>query len=162
MLIPFSTLPDDARLWVFASYRPLTPAEIGLTERFLTNFLQSWQAHGADVEAGFELQYDQFLLIGSTNAMADPSGCSIDAMTRAVRELGQNLGVNFMPSGNIFFRSNGAIAVVDRLTFKELARAGKVSHDTTVFNTMVTSLKDLKAGQWETQAGESWHASLLR
>jgi hypothetical protein len=162
MLTPFTELPDDARLWIFAADRELTDTEMGTVRHSMSEFLAAWRAHGSDVEAGFDLQHRQFLLIGSTNALADPSGCSIDAMTRAIRELGQSLGVNFMPSGNIFFRENGHIAVVDRLTFKSLARNGKVDQNTKVYNTMITSVQDLKSGKWEVRAADSWHASLLR
>jgi hypothetical protein len=161
MLQSFSNLPRDSRLWVFASDRELSPEESKTVNDTLVEFLKGWKAHGAAVEAGFELQHNRFLLIASSNAMADPSGCSIDNMTRSVRELGQKLGINFMPGANIFYKTNGHVEVADRPTFKELAKKGLVGEDTTVYNTMLTSVEDLQSGKWELPAGQSWHKQLL-
>jgi hypothetical protein len=161
MLKPFHTLPPSSRLWIFAADRMLSPSEIATANAYMTNFLTSWKAHGADVEAGFELQHSRFLLVASTNAMADPSGCSIDAMTRAVRELGQQLGVNFMPGANIYYMSGSAVEAVDRPTFKQLAKQGTIGDQTTVFNTMVTSIEEMQSGKWQLPAGESWHRQLI-
>lgn len=161
MLIPFYTLPKDSRLWIFAANRRLTAEESQFVTSSMTEFLTTWKAHGAAVEAGFELQHDQFLLIGSTNAMADPSGCSIDAMTRAVRELAQKLGVNFMPGANIFYLSGSGVEMVDRPTFKQLAKQGAVNQETTVFNTMLTSVEEFTSGKWQLPARDSWHVTLI-
>lgn len=161
MLQSFTNLPQDSRLWVFASDRRLSAEESKSVHESLTQFLKDWEAHGAAVEAGFELQHDRFLLIASSNAMADPSGCSIDNMTRTVRELGQKLGVNFMPGANIYYKTNGHVEVADRPTFKDLVRKGIVGEHTTVYNTMLTSVEDLRSGKWELPASQSWHKQLL-
>ena len=161
MLKSFSDLPADSRLWIFASDRELTGADAETIRTTMTEFLTGWKAHGAAVEAGFEVQHDRFLLIASSDAMADPSGCSIDDMTRNVRQLGEKLGINFMPGAQVFYRTNGKVESADRPTFKQLAKQGAINGGTTVYNTMVTSMTDLTAGKWELPAGESWHKQLL-
>jgi hypothetical protein len=161
MLQSFPNLPGDSRLWIFAANRQLTPDEAQTVNSTMTEFLKGWKAHGAAVEAGFELQHNRFLLIASSNAMADPSGCSIDDMTRTVRQLGEKLGVSFMPGANIFYQANGSVQMTDRPTFKDLAKRGIVGQDTTVFNTNLTSVEELQSGKWELRAGESWHKQLL-
>lgn len=160
MLVPFQNLPDDARLWVFASERPLSSDEVAALRQDLASFLTDWKAHGAAVEAGFEIQDDHFVLIASTNAMADPSGCSIDAMTRFVREHGQKIGVNFMPGGRVYFRQGDKVNVADRPSFKALALTGAVNAETRVFDTMLTSVAAYRES-WEAPAGSTWHASML-
>ncbi len=161
MLQSFSDLSPDSRLWVFASDRDLTSDEVQTIDSRMTEFLKGWKAHGAAVEAGFELQHNRFLLIASSNAMADPSGCSIDDMTRNVRELGQKLGLSFMPGANIFYRAEDAVQMTDRSTFKDLAKKGLVGQATTVFNTNLTTVEELQSGKWQLPAGESWHRQLL-
>ena len=161
MLKSFSDLSPESRLWIFASDRELSVADAQIVRDTMTQFLTTWKAHGAAVEAGFELQQNRFLLIASSDAMADPSGCSIDDMTRNVRQLGEKLGVNFMPGANVFYRTNGKVEVADRPTFKQLAKQGTINEGTTVYNTMITSLADLQAGKWELLAGESWHKQLI-
>jgi hypothetical protein len=161
MLKSFPNLPGDSRLWIFAANRELTPHEAQNVTATMTEFLHGWKAHGAAVEAGFELQHNRFLLIASSNAMADPSGCSIDNMTRTVRELGQKLGVNFMPGANIFYQANDSVQMADRPTFKDLAKKGLVGQETTVFNTNLTSVEELQSGKWQLPAKESWHSQLL-
>lgn len=161
MLQSFPNLPGDSRLWIFAADRQLTPEEVQVVNAAMTEFVKGWKAHGAALEAGFELQHDRFLLIASSNAMADPSGCSIDDMTRTVRDLGQKLGVSFMPGANVFYQAEDAVRMADRATFKELAKKGLVGQNTTVFNTNLTSVSDLQSGKWQVAAKESWHKQLL-
>ena len=60
--IPFDQLPSDARLWIFAAERPLSPSE---KERVLEEtdaFINQWMAHGVPLTAGRDLRHEQFVL----------------------------------------------------------------------------------------------------
>jgi len=155
--IPFSDLPGDARLWVFPADRPLQEWE---EERFLSRvdaFLDQWNAHGSPLEAGREWLFGRFLLVGVDESNAPPSGCSIDAMARVLKESGAELGVNFLDHGSVWFRQDGAVRRATRSEFQALADAGEVDSDTPVFDHSVTRLSSLSEGEWEKPAGASWH-----
>src|SRR6187431_3228924 len=85
--LPFSTLSNNSRIWIFSSDRELSPAESEMLMAEVGSFLQSWTAHKVETLASAELRYNRFLIIGADEDVAKPGGCSIDEMTRRVRML---------------------------------------------------------------------------
>ncbi|MGE3801000.1 MAG: hypothetical protein AB7H80_08275 [Candidatus Kapaibacterium sp.] len=157
-LTNFNQLPDHARLWAFTSGQKLSEDQQQLVEATVREFLDGWAAHGADLTAGAEIVHDRFLLVGVDQDLTAPSGCSIDAMTRFLRDFGNKIGVDFLDSPNCSFRIGEEITSVDRATFRKLAEEGKVDSDTTVFDLTVPTVGDLRAGKFETSADKTWYA----
>ena len=64
MIVEFENLPDDSRIWIYQSSRKLSDQEVEIILPRLTQFLEQWTAHGTDLEAGFEIKYNRFIVIG--------------------------------------------------------------------------------------------------
>lgn len=157
MLVDFSQLPPDARLWIFAAARPLTAGEQQQLLDSVDAFLAEWKAHGHPLAAGRDVRYGQFLFVAVDESAAGASGCSIDAMTRVLAALERDLGVELTNHGPVLYRDGGGVNRVDRAVFATLAREGAVSSDTIVFDNTLTRLSELQAGRWELPARDSWH-----
>lgn len=155
--VPFAQLPDHARLWVFASARPLTPDESGRLLAAVDAFLDTWHAHQAPLTSARDWRHDRFLLVGVDEQSAGVSGCSIDALVRTMKALGHDLGVNLLDHGAVFYREGDQVRRLDRDAFAEAAGAGEVSPQTTVFDNTVGTVGQLRAGGWERAAATSWH-----
>jgi hypothetical protein len=155
--VALDVLPDHARVWVFAAQRPLQPDEQAALLADVDAFLEGWAAHGAPLRCARDFRYDRFLIVAVDEAAAGVSGCSIDALTRQLRQHEQRLGVTLMDNGPVLYRSPGGIERASRAAFGDLADAGAVSPDTIVFNNTVPDLGALRSGKWETRAGDSWH-----
>ena len=119
--IPFDTLPDSSRLWIFASDRKLSVAETDMLLREMQSFCNSWLAHQQPVTGSCKMMYDQFLFIAADEA-ASPSGCSTDEMMRRVRMLGETHGVEFFGMPRVQYRDNGTIKTTSRIEFDSLAK----------------------------------------
>jgi hypothetical protein len=156
MRVPFTTLPADARLWIFAAERPLAPAEQERLLAAVDGFIDQWKAHGHALAAARDLRYGQFLLLGVDESQEGASGCSIDSMTRTLATLEQQLGVELLNHAPVLYRTPDGVARAARPTFVERARAGEVTPSTIVFNNTLTRVGEL-ADQWEVPAGTSWH-----
>jgi hypothetical protein len=157
-MIPFDTLPDDARLWVFPAREPITGRDASRLLERVDTFLADWQAHGHPLTVGRDWRDDRFLLVAVDERSEPPSGCSIDAFVRVLKALEDDLGLDLTDHGRVFYRAaDGAIASLRRPDFAALARAGDVSPDTTVFDTTVTRLSDLRGSRFELPAREAWH-----
>jgi hypothetical protein len=161
MLTDLSTLPDHSRLWIFAADRKLSQGEATELMKTVDEFLESWKAHGAPVAAATELKYQQFLVIAANPDVTAPSGCSIDALTRSLQQIGAQHNVNLMNSGQVYFENDGEISWATRPQFKQLAREGRVSLATQVFDNSLTTLSDFRSGKWHLPAERSWHRGLI-
>jgi hypothetical protein len=155
----FDALPADARLWIFAAERDLTPHERDHLLGAVDVFLDRWQAHAHPLTSARELRHDRFLLIAVDEAAAGASGCSIDALVRDIKRVESTLGLALVDHGPVLFRDGDTIARVPRDEFSALARAGSVTPQTVVFNNTLTRVGDVRAGRWEVPASQSWHAA---
>lgn len=156
-----SPLPDDARLWIFGSDRPLTDEEEELLLERVDHFLEAWKAHGRPLAARRWWAYGRFLLVGVDESVAPPTGCSIDALGRTLREVEEVTGLHLMEKADVWFRHGGAIHQVGRASFREAAAQGEVDGDTIVFDPALTRVGELRSGRWERPVSGGWHARLL-
>jgi hypothetical protein len=156
MRIPFSSLPPDARLWIFAAERRLSPDEQDRLLGVVDEFLDQWKAHGHPLSAARDLRYGQFLLVAVDESQEGASGCSIDAMTRSLTELERHLRVELINHAPVLYRTSDGIARTTRPVFGERVKAGEITPETIVFNNTLTRVGDL-AERWEVPASASWH-----
>lgn len=119
------------------------------------SFLDGWAAHGVPLRSGRTLVDDHFLLVGVDVDVELPSGCSIDALTGRLREIGKQLGLSIVDHAPVWYQDDSGIRCVPRPTFKKLAADGVVDSRTTVFDTSLTRVGDV-AGL-RVPASESWH-----
>ncbi len=161
-LVSFDALPDDARLWCFgASRAPEAEHKQHLVDS-MGHFVARWTAHREDLRAGFAWVHERFLLVGVDESRAGASGCSIDALTGHLRNLGSELGLDLLDSAPVWFRdADGGIRAVSRPEFTRLAHAGEVSTGTPVFDLTLARVGEARAGRLETAAGSAWHRTLL-
>ena len=156
--VPFDTLPDDARLWIFGAERTLDARERTELLSAVDGFLESWKAHGSPLTAARRLEQDRFLMVAVDQASMPPSGCSIDAMVNVLAELERQLCLSLVGHGWVYWRDrSGEVRRADRGGFKRLVEAGEVDGDTPVFDTTLTRLGGVRAGEWERPARASWH-----
>lgn len=155
--IPFVHLPPESRLWVFSSERPLSAEEEAVLLARVDSYLADWAAHGVPLVCGRDWRHGRFLLVAVDEASEPPSGCSIDAMTNVLKELGAEMGLSFVDNSPIFYREGQDIRRLSRAEFQAAALAGKVTLDTEVFDNSITRLAQVYAGEWEKPAGASWH-----
>jgi hypothetical protein len=161
-LVDFNDLPDDARLLCFGASRAADASETDHLLNSMGAFVAEWTAHRRDLQAGFDWLHDRFLLIGVDESSAGASGCSIDALSGHLRNLGTELGVDLLDSMPVWFRDpTGQIRMVSRSDFADLASRGEVSATTPVFDLTLTRLGDARSGRLETSAGSAWQRGLL-
>jgi hypothetical protein len=160
-LVPFDALPESARVWVFASDRPVTGAAAERLLAEVDDYLEHWTAHGTPLTCARAWTDDHFLTIAVDQSTAGASGCSIDGLFRALKRLEPEVGASLVGGGRVHFREEGgAIRTVSRDEFAELGARGAVTPATPVFDPTVTTLGDW-SDHFETEVGRSWHAALI-
>ena len=160
MLIDFSNLPDDSRIWIYQSNRKFSEEEVSAMEEKTKVFLTQWTAHGANLEAGFEIKHSRFIVFGLNQANASASGCSIDASVHFIQELEKEFDLDLMDKMNVTFYNGDFIAHKTLTDFRKMAKNRSVSKNTVVFNNLVNTKIEYEEN-WEVPASESWHNRFL-
>ena len=161
MLVPFLNLPDTSRIWIYQSDRSFTSEELTEITQKLEQFLTKWTAHGASLQAGFDLRYKRFIVIGLDQDQHAASGCSIDASVHFIQQLEKEYGVDLMDKMNVSYKQGEFVAYKALADFKKMAKERAVSPKTIVFNNLVATKADY-AEFWEVPASESWHNRFLK
>jgi hypothetical protein len=160
-VVAFDHLPPDARVWVFAASRPLTPDEQAQVLAPVDAYLAQWKAHGAPLTCARDMRHERFLAIGVDERAAGASGCSVDALFRQLQQLERVLGTPLVQGGRVFWRmSDGAVHAGSRDEFARAAARGDVTADTQVFDTTITT-RAAWTDAFEAPARATWHAQLL-
>ena len=160
MVINFDELPENSRIWIYQSNRKLSDSEILLLEPKILTCLKTWTAHGKDLEAGFEIKYNRFIVFGLNQENASASGCSIDASVNFIQTIENDLEIDLLDKMNVTYYNGEFIAHKSLIDFKKMAKAKSISKNTIVFNNLVNTKVDYLEN-WEVPAKDSWHARFL-
>lgn len=160
--VPFDSLPDDARLWVFGARAPLDDVDAPRLLAVVDGFLKTWKAHDEPLTCARDFRDEHFLLVAVDERASGASGCSIDGLFRLLKKAEEGIGTSLVGGGLVYFRGPlGMVHCCTRGEFEHMSAIGDVDAETPVFDTTVTSLADFRA-RFERPARESWHADLLQ
>ena len=157
MLVPFCQLPDNARVWIYPSSRKFTPNELLAIRQKTEAFLEQWTAHGTQLQAGLDLPYDRFIVLGLNESIQFASGCSIDASVHFIQSLEETLKITLLDKINVTFRNKNSIKHISLKEFRTKAKKKKFNSDVIVFNNLVQNKMEYDS-LWEVPASSSWHA----
>lgn len=159
--VKFDQLPDQSRVWVFASDRPLEGDDAGVLLEEVDRFLARWQAHGAPLRSARDWRENRFLAIGVDPAADQASGCSIDGLFRGLQALERSLATGLVAGGRIFYKdAHGRPQLALRREIPALFEKGVITEDTAVFDTTVTDARAWRQ-RFVQPARDTWVASLL-
>jgi hypothetical protein len=156
MFVPFSDLPESARVWVYQANRSLTAADLSTIEDVLTSFISRWQSHGSELYGSFKVLYNRFLILAVDTQHNMPSGCSIDSSVAELREICQALQLDLFDRTQVLFlEEGGAISALPLSGLKAAVEAGKVKEQAITFNNLVDTKEKLES-EWLVTAANSW------
>lgn len=156
MLINFEDLSDTSKVWIYQSNREFSDNEIEIIKKRVEDFIGSWQRHGEDLKASYQLKYNQFIILAVDEKFNEVSGCSIDASVNLIKQFEKEFKLDLTNKLNISFKVNNNINIVSLADFQQYAKQGKINLNTIVFNNMVASKADFM-NNWEVIAAKSWH-----
>lgn len=153
-------MPSDARVWVYQSNRQMADAEVDSIKKSGQLFLKDWAAHGANLKSSLDVLYNRFVVIAVDEQQALASGCSIDKSVRFIKDMEQQLNINFFDRMQVAYRDNNDIVACSISEFEKLASQKLVDGSTIVFNNMVTTKQEFDS-QWEIPLKQSWQSRVL-
>lgn len=157
MYIPFDTLPDESRIWIYQSNRKLSETEIAEIDSDLKTFVEDWSAHGTSLEASYLIKYNRFIILAVNQEVQQATGCSIDASVTFIQQLENQYNIELLDKMNVTYRQGEFLTHKSLLDFKRMAKEKAVSENTIVFNNLVNTIEEWKEN-WEVPAADSWHS----
>ena len=160
MLVPFETLPDSSRVWIYQANRSFNEQELQEIKQKLDAFIEQWTAHGSNLKASYDIKYNRFITIALDQEMNKATGCSIDASVNFIQQLEKEYNVDLLDKMNVSYKQGDFVAYKSLSDFRKMAKDRAVSPKTVVFNNLVNNKAEYLS-DWEVPASESWHKRFL-
>ena len=157
MYVDFESLSGTSRIWVYQSSRELSENEVVEMSHKLERFIEEWTRHGDDLKGSFQIKYNHFIILAVDESFNQVSGCSIDASTHVFKNFEEEYQLELLNKLNTAFKYGEHINVVSLGDFQKYVKESKIQPETTVFNNMVQTKKELDL-LWEIPASKSWHS----
>ena len=157
MYVDFESLSGTSRIWVYQSSRELSENEVVEMSHKLERFIEEWTRHGDDLKGSFQIKYNHFIILAVDESFNQVSGCSIDASTHVFKNFEEEYQLELLNKLNTAFKYGEHINVVSLGDFQKYVKESKIQPETTVFNNMVQTKKELDLS-WEIPASESSHS----
>lgn len=150
----FKSYSPNSKIWIYQADRILSEQEVDTLESAMKQFVSGWAAHGKELEAGFAIFFNTFIILVVDEQKEKASGCSIDSSVRVVKELGKQLNVDFFNRFAIAYIQGEEFNCVTKEQFQSLVNQS--ADNIWVFNNTLTMLSDLY-NQWLVPFESSWH-----
>ncbi|MDC1197539.1 ABC transporter ATPase [uncultured Algibacter sp.] len=161
MLVDFSILPEESRVWIYQANRSFSEDELQEIQSKLDIFIENWTAHGSDLQAGYTTKYKRFIVLGLNQNLNSATGCSIDASVHFIQQLEKDYKVDLMDKMNVSYKQGDYVAYKTLTDFRKMAKDKAVSKNTIVFNNLINNIAEFNEN-WEVPASESWHSRFLK
>ncbi len=156
MLVPFNTLSDHSKIWIYQSSRLFTDIEVNDLETRLSNFVENWESHSRTLKGAFLILENRFVVISVDETVNDASGCSIDKSVHFLQEIENEFKTQLLDKSKVAIKSNdGDVVLYPLLSLKEAVRLGEISQNTLVYNNLVSTKKDFETS-WIVPVKATW------
>lgn len=137
---------SDFRVIIYPASRQFTPQESKKITEVLFDFLPTWQAHGKPLSASFKIEKNQFVVLAVDEEEEMASGCSIDALTKVMRDVDAQFDLGFFDRMKASFLQDGKVKTMKLNDFRTALKNGHLPADIQVFdfskNTYANFLSD--------------------
>jgi hypothetical protein len=156
MFTEFEKMSSHSRIWIYQTDRELSEKESNVVAYTLKNALQDWAAHGAPLVGSFTIEFKRFIIIALDPSHNEASGCSIDSSTKWLKELGQQLNIDFFDRSQAYLEGK-EIKTFNIFQAKKSVESGLITENTLVFNNNLPELASLLS-QWKIPASKTYLA----
>ena len=118
------------------------------------NEMNAWAAHGAPLNASFEIRFNQVIIVAVNEDVNQASGCSIDASTHWFKSLGEMLHIDFFDR-QIAKIQGEQISLIPITSIKDLILSANLLEEDFIIPPQTSDLNQYR-NQWLQTVRESW------
>lgn len=160
MFVEYSTLPEDAQVWVYPSDRKFYPQEIEEINQKITAFCEQWKADDENFKCSYQFLYNRFIILVADHFSTDVSTQDIDNSVAFILQLQQKYEVQLLDKMNVCFKQGEYVQYKELKEFKKLIKNKAVNAKTIIFDSLITTKEDLD-NFWELPIEDSWYNRFL-
>ena len=160
MIVDFKNMPNDSRIWIYQSDRDLIELEKSIIDNKMSLFLDSWQAHGKDLECSYSIIHKRFIIIAVNENINPIGGCSIDYSIQLIKDISDSIQVNLLNRLIVNYKIDNKISSASLNDLKSKIKDGTFSSETIIFNTSINNKGEL-LNDFEIDIGSSWLSKFL-
>lgn len=142
------------RAWTYIISRVLNDSELEQINVAGKHFVKTWTAHEQQLVADFSIFNKRIIIVRVNEDVTNASGCSIDKLTRFIKEIEVNFQVELLNRMLVAYQTGEAIEVVHVSKIKNLITEQLISENTIIYNTAVANDNELQ--EWEQPLKTTW------
>ena len=142
------------RAWTYIINKELSPEDIHSLQEEGEGFVKGWTAHEQQLSGSFTIYKNRIIVVKVNENVNAASGCSIDKLTRFIKQAEVKHGIELMNRLLVAYKNNDEISVVHSSKIKDLLKEGALNENTVIYNTAIANQEELN--NWEQPLKESW------
>ena len=148
MLADFHGLPEESRIWLYASEKALTQSQQDYILNIISEELKGWNAHQQPLTAGVSILENHFIVVGLDENKNRASGCSIDTLQNTIQKIEKELTLSLMNRLNVFCKIEDEILCIPSFKLGSVSDKDTLFYDLTILtkSDLNTYLKPISEG----------------
>lgn len=160
MLVPFETLSESAKTWVYPASRKFYKDELETVENEIKNFITTWKEEDVDFKASYQFLYNRFVIILAEDPDGKLTNQDLDKVVTFIFKLQSEYDVELLDRMNVCFKQGEFVQYKEIKEFKKLLKNKSVCDKTIVFDNLIQTKEELEHF-WEVPITESWYNRFL-
>ena len=132
MLADFHMLPEESRIWIYASEKALNTEQKSHILNYISEHLKGWNAHKIPLTAGVTILEDHFIVVALDEGENGASGCSIDTLQNTIQKIEQEFSIDLMNRLNVFCNIDNKTECIPSFKLGSIAKADTLFYDLTI------------------------------
>jgi hypothetical protein len=155
MIDQFNQMPPNAKVWIYASDKIISPSQLAIINKKAVPFIQNWTAHQNQLQAEFGVLYNCFLVFMVNENVHEISGCGIDKLTHLIKEIDAETNLNLLNRMGVQLLENNEVTCLTKSEFLEKLATQNFTNSKT-FNNQVTTKKQFEM-EWIIPLENAWY-----
>ncbi len=160
MLVPYESLSESAKVWIYPSSRKFYKDELDGLEQKTKEFVEEWKKENAEFRASYRFLHNRFIIFLAEDEDVQLTNQDIDQQVEFILKLQSDYDVELLDKMNVCFKQGEFVQYKEIKEFKKLLKNKSVSAKTIVFDNLVQTKEELEAF-WEVRITESWYSRFL-
>jgi hypothetical protein len=140
-----NNFPPESKCWIYAANRILTKSEIDVIKESGSHFVQNWTSHQKQMHAMIDVIHQLFVVIALDESQADISGCGIDKSVGWIKQIGEELKIDFFNRTQIEMQmEDKSFKIVNKAEIVELFKNNSINPNTFFTNKNINNLGSFK------------------